>query len=348
VKLELTDEDVNTEAKNAWTDDAELRILNMHKKFYSIKGCGLSRVTAINFLNLSLRKGQVFALLGHNGAGKTTTINVLTGVIKATSGDAIVYGKSVKHSLPEVQKMIGVCPQHNILWPELTAAEHLDIFARIKLVPAHEREQMISDRLHDVLLHDVANKQAGEFSGGMKRRLSVAISAIGDPKLIYMDEPTTGLDPMSRREIWGAIQRLKKDRVIVLTSHSMEEADILGDRIGVMASGRLRCIGTSLHLKNKFGLGYRLNVVANDGRTTALKDLINKTVPGSELIAESGTSLVYGIKTSNLDKVVPFFVYMEDHKDDKGFIIKDWGISQTTLEEVFLKVTHETGEQHFA
>jgi ABC-type multidrug transport system ATPase subunit len=176
-------------------------------------------------------------------------------------------------------------------------------------------------------------------------RLSVAISAIGDPKVIYLDEPTTGLDPMSRREIWSAIQRLKKNRVVILTSHSMEEADILGDRIGglalfpfctlicftVMAHGKLRCIGTSLHLKNKFGLGYRLNLVARDDRLVGqLKDLVNKMLMGSELIAESGASLVYGIKTDILEKIIPFFEYIEQNISDKEFIIKDWGISQTS------------------
>jgi ABC-type multidrug transport system ATPase subunit len=198
---------------------------------------------------------------------------------------------------------------------------------------------MVKERLTDVLLYDVANKKAGEFSGGMKRRLSMAISAVGDPKVIYLDEPTTGLDPMSRREIWGAIQRLKKGRVIILTSHSMEEADLLGDRIGVMADGHLRCIGTSLHLKNKFGLGYRLNLNCKDNQQHALREMVNAMLPGSELIAESGTSFVFGIKTENMEKVIPFFKHIEENMDNPQFLVKDWGISQTTLEEVFLKVT---------
>jgi len=238
-----------------------------------------------------------------------------------------------------VQKLIGVCPQHNILWEELTPFEHLRIFADIKRIPLKDHKAMIESRLRDVLLWDVKDKEAGKFSGGMKRRLSVAISAVGNPSLMYLDEPTTGLDPMSRREIWNAIQKMKKDRVVVLTTHSMEEADILGDRIGIMAHGKLKCIGTSLHLKNKFGLGYRLNLSTSVELQDELKGIVSKYIPGAELIAATGGSLVYGVTTDSLSQIVPLFQLIEEHKDDQNFIIKDWGLSQTTLEEVFLKVT---------
>jgi len=160
-----------------------------------------------------------------------------------------------------------------------------------------------------------------------------------------LDEPTTGLDPLSRREIWGAIERLKKGRVIILTTHSMEEADILGDNIAVMATGKLRCVGTSLHLKNKFGLGYRLNITVPMERSQELKGLVQHMIPGAELIAESGGFFVYGIQTQNIPLTVPFFKLIEDNKSDPNFIVKDWGMSQTTLEEVFLKVTKKAEEE---
>jgi len=178
----------------------------------------------------------------------------------------------------------------------------------------------------------------------MKRRLSVAIAAIGNPVLIYLDEPTTGLDPMSRREIWNAIQRLKKERVVILTTHSMEEADILGDRIGVMAHGKLKCVGTGLHLKNKFGLGYRLNLTTEAHNQEELKNMVSKAIPNAELIAATGGNLIYGIMTHNLKQVVPFFQHIEQNVGRNDFIIKDWGMSQTTLEEVFLKVTRSDAE----
>jgi len=204
---------------------------------------------------------------------------------------------------------------------------------------------MIEDRLKQVLLLDVADKHAGKFSGGMKRRLSVAISAIGSPKIIFMDEPTTGLDPMSRREIWNTIQNLKQNRVVVLTTHSMEEADVLGDRVAVMAHGRLKCIGTSLHLKNKYGLGYRLNLTTEPAKSQVLKSTVAEFLPGAELIAETGGSFVYGVQTISLPQVVPLFRFIEKNSGNKDFLVKDWGMSQTTLEEVFLKVTKDDGEE---
>jgi len=331
------DDDVREENKQTRQGDAELRVIGLHKTFN--KFVVIPQVHAVQGVTFSVQKGQVFALLGHNGAGKTTTINILTGLYKPTKGDCIVHGHSLKNNLASVQKLIGVCPQHNILWDELTPREHLQIFSDIKGVPRPEQPELIKDRLSQVLLWDVKDKPSGKFSGGMRRRLSVAIAAVGEPALIYLDEPTTGLDPMSRREIWSVIQKLKKDRVVILTTHSMEEADILGDRIGVMSHGKLKCIGNSLHLKNKFGLGYRLNLSTPPEREQEIKQIVEERVRGCELVASTGGNLVYGVPTSSLSQLIPFFQFIEDNKSQEGFIIKDWGMSQTTLEEVFLKVT---------
>lgn len=316
-----------------------IRIEDLWKRFRK-NACFNSEkdMIAVKSICLSIREGQVFALLGHNGAGKTTTINMLTGLFPPTSGDAYVYGYSIKHKIREVQKMIGVCPQHNILWPDLTARQHVDLFAELKGISGQERKKMVEDRLNDVLLLKVANHKSKTFSGGMKRRLSVAIASAGNPKVIFMDEPTTGLDPMSRREIWAAIQRLKKGRVIILTTHSMEEADILGDRLGIMAHGRLKCLGTSLHLKNKFGAGYRLNfTVRDESRIEEFRSLIKEKLPESAEIASTSTSFVYSLPTKAIDSLSPFFEWVEASMGD-DFIIREWGVSQTTLEEVFLSV----------
>lgn len=156
---------------------------------------------------------------------------------------------------------MGVVPQFDILWGELTAGEHMRMFCKIKGIPDEDIEQVTEDLLKDVGLSDVLNARTYSFSGGMKRRLSVAISAIGDPKIIFMDEPTTGMDPVSRRDVWTLIQKLKKNKVIILTTHAMEEADILSDRIAVVCDGKLKCVGTPLYLKNAFGDGYRINMV---------------------------------------------------------------------------------------
>jgi len=332
---ERLDSDVVDEAKRVQSSNADLKILNLKKKSFG-------KFRAVDGMTLSMNKGQVFALLGHNGAGKTTTINMLTGALTISSGDAVVFGKSITNQLDEVQEMLGVCPQHNILWDELSSAQHLEIFSRIKGVSPETRTNQIEEALKSVLLFNVKDKPCGKYSGGMKRRLSVAISSIGDPKVIYLDEPTTGLDPMSRRHIWTAIQRLKENRIVILTTHSMEEADLLGDRVGIMASGNLQCIGTSLHLKNKFGLGYRLNIIAQKNKQDHAKKTVQETVPNAVLIQDSGLVSAYAIKKKDLELLIPLIKKMEKNEISS---IEDYSISQSTLEEVFFKVT-DAEKQH--
>eukprot|EP00960_Hanusia_phi_P066607 766433-Hanusia_phi.AAC.1 len=194
----------------------------------------------------NVAKNQLFALLGPNGAGKTTTINMLTGFLPPTAGNAMVFGNTVAHpsGMNRVKRVIGICPQFDILWERLTAREHLAIFAIIKGIKPDSVYHEADKRIEEVRLNDAANQIAGSFSGGMKRRLSVAVSLIGNPSVVYLDEPTTGMDPINRRHVWDVIEAAKQDRCVVLTTHSMEEADILGDRIGIMAKGRLRWDGS--------------------------------------------------------------------------------------------------------
>lgn len=213
---------------------------------------------------LRLESGQVFALLGPNGAGKTTTIHMLTGLVAPTRGDAVVLGESLVSpgGVDRVRQTTGVCPQFDILWGELSGIEHMRLFYAIKGLWANSWSQEHSSRalLERVKLSDAATRRTETYSGGMKRRLSVAIAMLGSPPVVYLDEPTTGMDPISRRYVWGIINEYKRHAAVVLTTHSMEEADVLGDRIGIMARGSLQVLGTSLHLKNRFGAGYRVSV----------------------------------------------------------------------------------------
>ena len=158
---------------------------------------------------------------------------------------------------------MGVVPQFDILWDQLTAMEHMRMFCKIKGVQPHEIEEQCEALLKQVGLADVRDAQVCTFSGGMKRRVSVAMSAIGNPKIIFFDEPTTGMDPVSRHSVWQLMQTLKKDKTIVLTTHAMEEADILGDRIAVIVDGQLQCVGTPLNLKNTYGDGYRISMTVS-------------------------------------------------------------------------------------
>jgi len=167
---------------------------------------------------------------------------MLCGYSKPTSGDAFIFGRSIRTDMEEVRSFMGVCPQHDVLFNDLTAKEHIELFAGIKNIPRHLVANLVTDRLGAVRLLKVQNHRAGTFSGGMKRRLSVAISTIGDPRVIFMDEPTTGMDPLNRRHVWSFLENFKVGRAIILTTHSMEEADILGDQVAIMALGRLRFV----------------------------------------------------------------------------------------------------------
>merc|ERR1711871_925317 len=194
------------------------------------------------------------------------TINMLVGNLDITSGTGMVAGYNAKTQMRSINQIMGVCPQHDILWPALTGEEHLQLFCRLRGMNEDEGAEETEQRLKDVLLDDPKVRQtpARAYSGGMQRRLSIAISLIGNPKVVYLDEPTTGMDPVTRREVWNMIQRAKKGRVIVLTTHSMEEADVLGDNIGVMSHGRIQAFGSSTRLKKQFGGGYKMTMFIND------------------------------------------------------------------------------------
>ena len=226
-------------------------------------GYGLRRrgdwAVAVARINLGIAHRSLFCLLGHNGAGKTTTFNMLSGMFGPTKGDAIIIGKSVRAQLGAVQAMIGICPQHDVLWPELSAYEHLRLFAGLSHMPASDIPRQVADYLEQVDLTEWAHRPTREYSGGMKRRLSVACSLITNPKVSFLDEPTTGMDPVNRRGVWNVLEKAKTERVVLLTTHAMEEADTLGDLISIMSRGRLHCLGTSIRLKSLYGSGYRVD-----------------------------------------------------------------------------------------
>ncbi|KFK27923.1 hypothetical protein AALP_AA8G447600 [Arabis alpina] len=299
---------------------------------------------AVKGLWLNIAKDQLFCLLGPNGAGKTTTISCMTGINPVTGGDAIIYGNSVRSSvgMSNIRKMIGVCPQFDILWDALSSEEHLHLFASIKGLPPASIKSIAEKLLADVKLTGAAKIRAGSYSGGMKRRLSVAIALIGDPKLVFLDEPTTGMDPITRRHVWDIIQESKKGRAIILTTHSMEEADILGDRIGIMAKGRLRCIGTSIRLKSRFGTGFVTTVSflenKNDGPGTSHEPLKRffKYHLKVEPTEENKAFMTFVIPHDKEKLLTSFFGELQDRESEFG--ISDIQLGLATLEEVFLNI----------
>lgn len=205
--------------------------------------------------------GQIFALLGHNGAGKSTTISMLTGLLTKSTGSARIFDNDLFNQMSQVRNYMGVCPQHDVLFDMLTPEEHLDIFYDFKGGdPARKAEEILS-LIVDVGLAPDKSKQAGRLSGGNRRKLSVAIAICGNSRLVLLDEPTAGMDLSARRSLWDMLKNYRNNRIIILTTHYMDEADVLGDRIGIMAKGKIRCLGSSLFLKNRFGAGYKLTMV---------------------------------------------------------------------------------------
>jgi len=197
------------------------------------------------------------------------------------------------------------------------------------------------DCLNSVQLLDAKDKLVSELSGGMKRRLSVAISLVGNPKVIFMDEPTTGLDPDSRRSLWEVLLQVKPGKCLILTTHSMEEADVLSDRIGIMSRGELKVIGSNVHLKNKYGEGYSLKVNFDEHNESQVKDYISHIIPSAKLTEEMPGNLTYQISSQSFVMSELLNNFIGANKND---LIKDWGISQTTLEDVFLNIV-KTDEQ---
>uniref|UniRef100_A0A7N0VB22 ABC transporter domain-containing protein n=1 Tax=Kalanchoe fedtschenkoi TaxID=63787 RepID=A0A7N0VB22_KALFE len=236
---ETSIESISLEMKQQELDGRCIQIRNLHKEYASKKGS----CRAVNSLQLTLYENQILALLGHNGAGKSTTISMLVGLLPPTSGDALVFGKNITTEMDDIRKILGVCPQHDILFPELTVREHLELFGILKGVEEDILANTVSQMVDEVGLADKLNTIVRALSGGMKRKLSLAIALIGNSKVIVLDEPTSGMDPYSMRLTWQLIKKFKKGRIILLTTHSMDEADVLGDRIAILANGSLKCCG---------------------------------------------------------------------------------------------------------
>lgn len=186
---------------------------------------------------------------------------MLTGLLYPSEGQASVYGRDMFDEPDEIRKFMGICPQHDTLFELLTPKEHLDLFYELKGGDVASKQKDIENMIRDVGLTIDQDKAAGACSGGNKRKLSVSIAIIAQSKLVLLDEPTAGMDLGARRSLWNMLRRYRQDRIIILTTHYMDEADVLGDRIGIMALGELKCLGSSLFLKNKFGGGYKLVIV---------------------------------------------------------------------------------------
>lgn len=300
---------------------------------------------AVKNLSLSIEAGTCFGLLGPNGAGKTTTCNILCGMAKPSSGTALINGYDITTDMDLVHRSLGLAPQYEIIYGDLTVEEHLLFYSRLKGVPRSDEKHHIEVIMQSVSLDGQVDrrKKASELSGGMRRRLSLGMSLCGDPAVVLMDEPTTGLDPTSRRQVWTIIQKQKEQgRCIILTTHSLDEADVLCDRIGIVQT-TLKAIGTSHHLKQKFGQSFRLTLNYNPDVPDAVAQ-VEKFI--KENICRSAKSSSQYIGNLNFDllkedvklDISSIFAAIEDFKSQSGNLVQEYNFSQTTLEDVFMSI----------
>ncbi|XP_050413869.2 phospholipid-transporting ATPase ABCA3 [Patella vulgata] len=312
---------------------AGVTISGLKKEFKT----GGKKKKAVNNMNLNMLEGQISVLLGHNGAGKTTTMSMLTGFITPTSGTAIVNGYDITTDIAGVRESLGLCPQHNILFDTMTVDEHLEFFALLKGADRSSVKAEVATMAQEIGLETKRSTRSMHLSGGQKRKLSVGIALISDSKIVILDEPTSGMDPAARRQTWDILQRNRANRTIILTTHFMDEADLLGDRIAIMSEGEVKCCGSSHFLKKLHGAGYHLVIVKSETcNIFNVTQVVQKYIPSSVLESQISAEVSYLLPNEESAKFSALFREIEDRKNELG--INSFGTSATTMEEVFLKV----------
>uniref|UniRef100_A0A452TYF9 ATP-binding cassette sub-family A member 3-like n=1 Tax=Ursus maritimus TaxID=29073 RepID=A0A452TYF9_URSMA len=293
---------------------------------------------AVKDLSLNLYVGQITVLLGHNGAGKSTTLSILSGLYPATSGEVYINGYDVSQQMVQIRKNLGLCPQQNLLFDYLTVSEHLYFYCVVKGMPRKARLTEIDHMLAAFNLLDKRNAFSCSLSGGMKRRLSMIIALIGGSKVVILDEPTSGMDPASRRATWDILQQYKQDRTILLTTHYMDEADFLGDRIAIMVKGSLRCCGSSVFLKKIYGVGYHIVMVKEAHcNVEEISKLLQYHIPTATLEKNVNNEVSFVLPKEYTHSFEDLFTDLEKRRYELG--ISSFGVSITTMEEVFFRLS---------
>ncbi|NXQ45813.1 ABC8B protein, partial [Catharus fuscescens] len=314
-----------------------IRLHNI-KKVYKKKD---KKTEALRGLSLNIYEGQITALLGHSGAGKTTLLNVLSGLSFPSEGSATIYNYKISEmgDREEIRGMVGVCPQFNSHFEVLTVRENLKTFAEIKGIKPKEVEQEVQNILELLDITNIQDTQAEKLSGGQKRKLSIGIAMLGNPQVLLLDEPTAGLDPLSRHQVWSLLREQRLGRVILFSTQSMDEADILADRKAFISHGRLKCVGSSLFLKKKWGICYHLRIhVSESCELENLTSLVKGYIPNATLSGHTQYELRYKLPLENVNKFPDLFSGL-DSCSEQGII--NYGVSMTTLEDVFLRLEEE-------
>lgn len=343
------DEDVVAERNRvaeAQGDSSEPLRIDRLRKVFPPKRQGQRPVIATEDIAFQVQSGEIFGLLGANGAGKTTTLSMLTRHLNPTSGNAFIVQHSILSDFSRGASHLGVVTQNNSLWDRLSVEAHLKLFARLRGVPEDLVYKVVDGTIDQLELTPHRYKLAMSLSGGMKRKLCVAIALIGDPEVVLLDEPSAGLDPVSRRNLWSVILRTMSSRAVILTTHSMDEAEALCKRIGIMVKGQLRALGTKQHLKTKFGSGFELTAKIHvedwEAQFRDVDAFVKELFPSASLMAENGGLVTYQIPKEEM-KMGLAFTQLEQNKN--RLHIEDYTIAQPTLEQVFIRTVNRFSDK---
>jgi ATP-binding cassette subfamily A (ABC1) protein 1 len=317
-----------------------IKLMNLTKSF---SRPGQPNFIAVNGINLDILENQVFALLGHNGAGKTTTLNMVTGMLPVGLGDIVFGNQSIKKDLDSIRHSLGICPQHDILYDDLTVEEHIILYGRIKGISIHNLQSEIPGWLASIGLEEKRASLSKTLSGGQKRKLHVILSFLPGNKYVVLDEPSSGMDPNSRRNTWEIIKANKQGRTVILTTHFMDEAEALGNRIAIMAAGNLLCCGSSLFLKTLYGIGYLLTISRDSSSSGSdsllITELIRNHISSAQVVSDASGEISFRLRFDQSSRFAGLFSELESMKSGNSnhCKVKGFSISVTTLEEVFLK-----------
>jgi ABC-2 type transport system ATP-binding protein len=305
-------------------NDALLKITNLKKKFGDF--------IAVDGISFSINEGEIFGFLGPNGAGKTTTINMICGLLKPDSGE-IIFSSNLSNKT-KIKTQIGICPQENIIWPKLTCFEQLIFMGEMYGLPRNKAIIRSKQCLEWMGLKAKSNIHASKLSGGMKRRLNICLALIHDPKILVLDEPEAGLDPQSRILVREFIKSLSAEKTIILTTHNMDEADRLSDRVAIIDHGKLLLVDTPENLKESIGEGDVLEVQLENDNTKEVKSLIHTISNLYDKVYLSGNSVI--IKSKNL---INSIVEITAKFKEQNVKIAKITMRENTLEDVFIYLT---------
>lgn len=337
IGLKSVDQEQELAAKYCHNVKEGIACVDITKTYVSHRYCcfGKREMAALKGVSLIAQKGDLVAILGQNGAGKTTLVNILTGYMSASSGSGKLFNVDLSGDLEKIRDVVSLCPQFDIFWDDLTVYEHMELIYCLKCLPIDACKDYLERHIASMKLTEKMHTPINQLSGGMRRRVNIGMSMIGDPKVLFLDEPTTGLDPVNQKEIVELLETHKQDRVIILVTHLMEEAEILSDKIVIMHDGNIIRVGNPMELKRELKHPYKINITYVKGQEETLKNLISSkcNVIESQFLHKGN-----------------YISVLADESNIKGYLelvkthqltdyVSNWDIATASLEELFLKLT---------